>query len=367
VFFKGKLLLFAFETQKHMLIIRRVLYTLGLVILLAACSTGRRQASGEMEQAVIGFYNLENLFDTIDSPDVIDEEFTPGSEKQWNADRYAAKLERMASIISQLGDTVDMPGPAIMGICEVENRQVLEDLVRNKYLSDFGYSFVHQNSPDERGIDVALLYRPGLFEVNDIKALPLYIYAQEDNERIYTRDQLLVSGLLLGEKVHVLVNHWPSRYGGEERSRPARKAAAELSRSIVDSLLAIDDKANLIIMGDMNDDPNNLSIQEVLRAVKKEEIKASDLYNPYASKHENGEGTLCYRGVWNMFDQIILSQSLLNGQQKLRFKDAYVYNSEQLKVQEGKYKGYPFRTYVGKRYDGGYSDHFPVFIVLNKY
>lgn len=350
-----------------MLIVRNVLYTVGLATLLVACSMGGPKTVSDKQQVVIGFYNLENLFDTIDSPDVMDEEFTPEGESGWNAERYELKVDQMAAIISQLGDTIDMPGPAIMGVCEAENRQVLEDLVRNKHLSDLGYSIVHQDSPDERGIDVALLYRPGLFEVSDIKALPLYIYAQEDNKRIFTRDQLLVSGLLLGEKVHVLVNHWPSRYGGEERSRPARKAAAELSRSIVDSLLAIDEKANIIIMGDLNDDPNNHSVQEVLRAIKKENLKASDLFNPYAFKHENGEGTLCYRGVWNMFDQIILSQSLLDEHQSLRFEKAYVYDDEQLKVQEGKYKGYPFRTYVGKRYDGGYSDHFPVFIVLNKY
>ncbi len=350
-----------------MLIVRYALNVVALAVLLSACSTGARQAARDTQQAVVGFYNLENLFDTIDAPDVIDEEFTPTSNKQWNSKRYAAKLDQMAAVIARLGDTIHMAGPAVMGVCEVENRQVLEDLVANKHLAQFGYSIVHQDSPDKRGIDVALIYRPELFKVDHIKALPLYIYAQEDNERIYTRDQLLVSGQLLGEKVHVVVNHWPSRYGGEERSRPARQAAAELSRSIVDSLQAIDPKANVIFMGDLNDDPSNYSVQEVLRAVKKDVLTDADLYNPYAAMHEGGIGSLCYRGFWNLFDQIILTQNFINEESNLRFGEAYVYDDERLRVQDGKYKGYPYRTYVGKRYDGGYSDHFPVFVVLNKY
>ncbi len=350
-----------------MLIVKNALYVFGLAVLLSACSNGSRQGVDGSQQVVVGFYNLENLFDTIDAPDVFDEEFTPGSDKQWNGEKYTVKLNHMASIISLLGDTIGQPGPAILGLCEVENRQVLEELTANKHLSQLGYSIVHQDSPDKRGIDVALIYRPELFEVEQVKAVPLYIYDQEDKDRIYTRDQLLVSGFLLGEKVHVLVNHWPSRYGGEERSRPARKAAAQLSRSIVDSLQALEVAANVIVMGDLNDDPSDYSVQEVLRAVDAKQLKGNDLFNPYASKHLNGEGTLCYRGVWNMFDQIIISQNLMGEQGALRLEKAYVYGDEQLRVQEGKYKGYPFRTYVGDRYDGGYSDHFPVFIVFNKY
>ncbi len=350
-----------------MLIVKYIAGIIALTALLIGCSGGRQQNAGKPERVVIGFYNLENLFDTINSPGVNDEEFTPQSVKQWNARRYADKLNKIAEVISGLGDTIEMAGPAIVGLCEVENIQVLEDLVRNKHLSDLGYKIVHQDSPDKRGIDVALLYRPALFEVDNVKALPLYIYDQEEGYRIYTRDQLLVSGKLLNEPLHVVVNHWPSRYGGEERSRPSRRVAAELSRAIVDSLQGIDASANVLLMGDLNDDPHNHSVKEVLRAVKEDELQADDLFNPYAEKHVNGEGTLCYRGVWNLFDQVILTQGMLGADKGLSFDKAYVYAHDRLKVQDGKYEGYPYRTYVGKRYDGGYSDHFPVYIVLNKY
>ncbi|MCG8579260.1 MAG: endonuclease/exonuclease/phosphatase family protein [Bacteroidales bacterium] len=333
--------------------------------LLSSCISSGKKSDQASEPVVIGFYNLENLFDTIDAPDVRDEEFTPEGKKAWNTKRYEDKLEKMSSIISVLGDTVSKPGPAIMGLCEVENRMVLEDLINHPNLKKYNYQIVHQDSPDKRGIDVALLYRPNYFKVDNVDALPLYIYDQEDGDRIYTRDQLLVTGQIKDEKFHIIVNHWPSRYGGEERSRPSRKAAAQLTRSIVDSLLTINKDANIIVMGDLNDDPHNVSVKDELRAVVKSELGNTDLYNPLAEKHKPGVGTLCYRGNWNMFDQVIVSQNLLNTTKGLRFKDAYVYDAELLRQQqEGKYNGYPYRTYVGNRYFGGYSDHFPVFIVL---
>ncbi|MBR8537635.1 endonuclease/exonuclease/phosphatase family protein [Carboxylicivirga sediminis] len=351
-----------------MLTIKHSVVFMVLLVLVSGCNIGKRADGRHDQQAVIGFYNLENLFDTIDASGVNDEEFTPQSVKQWTSARYAAKLNNMAEVIASLGDTIGKGGPAIMGLCEVENVDVVNDLIANKHLVDLGYQVVHQESPDKRGIDVALLYRPELFQVENVTARPLYIYDQVDGERIYTRDQLLVSGLLLGEKVHVVVNHWPSRYGGEERSRPSRRAAAELSRAIVDSLQAIDNAANVILMGDLNDDPDNISVKEVLKAVKAAELnEAKDLYNPYADMHIEGVGTLCYRGFWNMFDQIVLTQGMMEAEKGLSFEKAYIYNHDRLKVADGKYKGYPYRTYVGKRYDGGYSDHFPVYIVLNKY
>lgn len=347
-----------------MLKVRFAFILIASVTLLSSCFSSKEQNKKTSESVVIGFYNLENLFDTIDAPDVRDEEFTPDGKKSWNAQRYEDKLSKMSSIISVMGDTVSNPGPAIIGLCEVENRTVLEDLVNHPNLKAYNYQIVHQDSPDKRGIDVALLYRPSYFKVNNVDALPLYIYDQEDGDRIYTRDQLLVSGQINGEKIHVIVNHWPSRYGGEERSRPSRKAAAHLTRSIVDSLQSINKDANIVVMGDLNDDPNNISVKDELRAVVKSELSDTDLYNPLAEKHQEGVGTLCYRGYWNMFDQVIISQNLLNKTSGLQFKEAFIYDSEQLREPKGKYKGYPLRTFVGNRYMGGYSDHFPVFIVL---
>ncbi|MCT4587817.1 MAG: endonuclease/exonuclease/phosphatase family protein [Carboxylicivirga sp.] len=348
-----------------MLRVKGFLLFIGLFGLLISCSQ-KLGGSHSDDLIVVGFYNLENLFDTINTPDVRDEEFTPDGRKEWTEERYEKKLAMMSKVIRSLGDTVGVSAPAIMGLCEVENRRVVEDLISHQNLVEYGYEIVHQDSPDKRGIDVALLYQPKLFEVENVKAVPLYIYDQEDQERIYTRDQLLVSGRLADEKVHLLVNHWPSRYGGEERSRPSRKAAAQLTRSIVDSLKQFDKAAKVIIMGDLNDDPHNVSIKDELRAVKKEELQPGDLFNPYAQKHQDGEGTLCYRGVWNLFDQIILTQSLLDETSGIHFDGAYVFGKQLLREQKGKYKGYPLRTYVGNRYFGGYSDHFPVCIVLRK-
>ncbi|MBK3518326.1 endonuclease/exonuclease/phosphatase family protein [Carboxylicivirga marina] len=347
-----------------MLIIKRAFFIVGIALCIASCSISERTISNSNEPVVVGFYNLENLFDTINSPGVRDGEFTPEGQKMWNSVRYADKLDKMAAIIRHLGDTIGVNGPAILGLCEVENRSVIEDLVAHNSIKELGYEIIHRDSPDRRGIDVALLYQPSVFEVKNVKAHPLYIYDQNDGDRIYTRDQLLVSGLVKGEMLHVVVNHWPSRYGGEERSRPSRKAAAQLSRSIVDSLQSINEHANIILMGDLNDDPHNVSVKEELRAVVKKDLQNDDLYNPFAEKHQEGEGTLCYRGTWNMFDQIVMSQSLLSGSASLKYKNSYVYSIEPLKVQEGKYKDYPFRTYVGNRYDGGYSDHYPVVIVI---
>jgi len=341
-----------------------ILVVLGMAI---SCTTPSQDSTGnEDAKAVVGFYNLENLFDTINAEGVFDEEFTPEGRKNWNTNRYQRKKEMLASVIKGIGDTTKVNGPAVMGLCEVENIQVIEDLLGNDHLGAINYKIVHQDAPDKRGIDVALIYQPDLFKLETYKAIPLLIYDENDGERIYTRDQLLVSGLLLGERTHFIVNHWPSRYGGEERSRPHRNSAAKLSRSIIDSLQAIEPMANVILMGDLNDDPNNVSVKELLRAVVKGEMKEGDLYNPLAEQHKAGVGTLCYRGFWNMFDQMVITPSLMNGQNGLSYKGAHIYTNSKMKVKAGDYAGYPFRTYVGNNYHGGYSDHFPVYIVLDK-
>jgi len=342
---------------------------LSLIILgvTISCSFNPKNVSNSnSSKAIVGFYNLENLFDTINTEGVFDEEFTPEGKKNWNAQRYQLKKSMLAGVIKGIGDTANVKGPAVMGLCEVENISVIKDLVAHNELQDLNYQIVHQDSPDKRGIDVAFIYQPTYFVLDHYKAIPLFIYDDKDGDRIYTRDQLVVSGKLLGETTHFIINHWPSRYGGEERSRPARKKAAELCRSIVDSIHAIDASANIVIMGDLNDDPHNISVKNELRALIKSELKEGDLYNTLAEKHQQGEGTLCYRGTWNMFDQIIITQNLLNETDGLNYKGSYVFVNSDLKVNEGKYTGYPFRTYVGKRYDGGYSDHFPVYMILEK-
>lgn len=323
-------------------------------------SRAQEEEKKEFYVSVIGFYNLENLFDTLDSEDTRDSEFTPGGEKKWNSEKYNEKLQNMAKVISELGTEVTPDGPAILGICEIENRSVVEDLVKTPAIKDKDYRIVHHDSPDERGIDVGLIYQPKYFEVTSSNAYKLEL---EDD---FTRDQLLVSGKFNGEPLHVIVAHWPSRSGGEKRSRPGRIAAAKLGRSIIDSIQKSDPAAKIIYMGDLNDDPVNKSVNKHLNA--KREIKNEDeLFNPMNELYRKGIGTLAWRDNWNLFDQIIMTPSLTEKDySSFRYYGAKVFNKNYLKQSSGSFKGYPFRTYVGSRYMGGYSDHFPVYIFLVK-
>jgi len=319
-----------------------------------------------LKAGVIGFYNLENLFDTINTEGVLDEEFTPDGPNEWTPERYLAKIERMAGVISRIGEDEKITGgPAILGVSEIENRSVLEDLAAHPYLKNAQYKIVHYNSPDKRGVDVALFYQPRYFTLESSASLELPIL-DKDGERIYTRDQLLVSGKFMGEDLHVIVNHWPSRYGGEKASRPRRNAAAGLSRSIADSLLKIDSEAKIIVMGDFNDDPINISMKDILKAEDHlDNLKVGDLYNCMFPLYKKGIGSNAYRDNWNLFDQVVVSQGLLGkNYSSLTYYAARVFNKDFLRQQDGRYKGYPFRTYVGNNHQGGYSDHFPVYIIV---
>lgn len=314
----------------------------------------------------IGFYNLENLFDTIyDAELLLNEEFTPESAKLWTAERYQQKLTNMAYVISNMATEITPEGLALLGVCEVENRGVLDDLVKEESIKDRNYQIVHFDSPDKRGIDVGLLYNPTYFEVKNTKT---YTVILPDDSSFFTRDQLVVSGLFDGETIHIIVNHWSSRRGGEEESRPKRIAAGDLTRTIVDSLLILDQNANILVMGDLNDDPDDISIVEHLKAkATMEELKEGDLFNPMFQLHKDGLGTLSYRKKWNLFDMVIVSQGLL-GESKsdYKFYKAEVFDRPYLRQTEGDYAGFPNRTYAGKYYLGGYSDHFPVYVYLKK-
>ncbi|MCD4729216.1 MAG: endonuclease/exonuclease/phosphatase family protein, partial [Bacteroidales bacterium] len=305
----------------------------------------------------MGFYNLENLFDTINDAELfLNEEFTPQSEKQWTSSRYHEKLSNIAFVISKMATDVTPDGVAVLGVCEVENRGVLEDLVLEPSIKERNYQIVHFDSPDARGIDVGLLYNPQFFEVTNSKSYKLSL---DDDSSFLSRDQLVVTGLMEKEKIHIIVNHWPSRRGGEEVSRPKRNAAGDLSRYIVDSLLTLDLNAKILVMGDLNDDPVNQSVIEYLRAKgNQEQLKKGDLFNPMHQLYLDGSGTLAYRKKWNLFDMVIISQGLL-GENKsdYKFYKAVVFDENFLKQKEGDYAGYPNRTYAGKLYLGGYSDH----------
>jgi hypothetical protein len=315
--------------------------------------------------ATVAFYNLENLFDTLDTPDKNDFEYTPEGNKDWNTKKYYSKQENMAKVISQIGADLTKTAPAVIGVSEIENRNVLEDLIKMPALKPYNYKIVHYESPDRRGIDVALLYQESIFTVTNSLAAKLTV---EEKEDFFTRDQLVVSGLLDGEKIHFIVNHWPSRYGGEKKSRPMRNAAADLCRSLADSIMNEDPRAKIIIMGDLNDDPNNESLLKHLNAKRDERTtKEGDLFNTTYPLFKKGIGTLAYRDNWNLFDQIIVSYPLL-GEDRSTFKfyKTLIFNKDFLTQQEGRYRGYPLRTHAGGVYKNGYSDHFPVYLYLIK-
>ena len=317
--------------------------------------------------SLVGFYNLENLFDTLDTPNVRDTEFTPDGAKLYGTRVYNEKLGNLARVVSEIGTDLSPDGLAILGVAEVENRSVLEDFVAHPLLADRNYEIVHYDSPDERGIDVGLLYNPKYFELQGSKAYPLKLYSS-DGEPDYTRDVLLVSGQFDGEPMHFLVNHWPSRSGGEANSQDKRAAAALLCKSIADSLYQADPNSKVIIMGDLNDDPVSPSVRKVLNTKGKEnQVRAGGLYNPMFRPFKQGNGTLAYNGAWNLFDQIIISGSMLNKEQDgFFYHQAQIFRAPYLFQRTGRYKGFPHRTFSGDLYIGGYSDHLPVFIVLLK-
>jgi len=317
----------------------------------------------------IAFYNLENLFDTINDPVKFDEA-SPIMEINANRQEvYKKKVRNMARVISEIGADVVGNSPAVIGISEVENRDVIEDVVNDPLLLDKDYGIIHFDSPDARGIDVALLYQKKLFRPINYNVHELVLYDDSTRKRVYTRDQLLVSGELDGELIHVIVNHWPSRSGGEARSRPKRVAAAKLNKRIIDSLQSIDPYAKIFTMGDFNDDPTNKSIKEVLKAENnKHKVKLKGIYNPYENMFKKeGLGTTAYRDAWSLFDQILVTQPLLEKDySSYRLYKAGIFNKNYLTSKYGRYKGYPFRSFSNGKFTDGFSDHYPVYVYLIK-
>lgn len=325
------------------------------------------QDNSEYRVRTVAFYNAENLFDTVNDSLTFDDDRTPEGKDRWTPERLSRKIGHIAEVLSQIGAATTGTAPDLVGLCEVENRYVLELLVRDPSLRQYEYGIVHFDSPDERGIDVALLYRKSRFTPIAFVRRPL-ILENESGERDYTRDQLVVSGILGDEIIHVIVNHWPSRSGGEMRSRPNRIKAAELMRSIMDSIRNTNPMAKILAMGDLNDDPTSISLKKVLRTRADRIATAStDLYNPMEALYREGLGTLAYRDQWNLFDQILVSGTFLDpGADGYRFWKAGIFHPSYLVTSRGAYKGYPLRTYAGGNYVGGYSDHFPVFAFLIK-
>jgi len=314
----------------------------------------------------IAFYNVENLFDTVNDSLYFDDEMTPEGNYNWTLARYGLKISHIAEVISKIGQSTTQTCPDIVGLCEVENLKVIKDLVKHPFLRPYGFNIIHYDSPDERGIDVALIYKDSRFIPMSFRSHRLLIFNDSD-QRDYTRDQLVVGGLLEGEELYIIVNHWPSRSGGVARSNPYRKAAARLNRRIIDSLVRLNIDAKIISIGDFNDNPTDRSIKNILTSTDKENAKSPALFNPMETLYNKGDGSLAYRDQWSLFDQILLSKNLINEtRNSYTFWKAGIYHPSFLQIKTGNYKGYPFRTHVAGRYTGGYSDHFPVYAFLIK-
>lgn len=312
----------------------------------------------------VGFYNLENLFDTIHDSGKNDYEFLPDGANKWGTLKYTNKLKNMARVLNEMGTDVLPVGMAAVGVSEIENSRVLKDLVEHETLAPRGWDFIHIEGPDRRGVDCALLYNPKLFKPISSKLAP---YITEDNDTTYkTRGFLIVSGDMGGEMVHIIVNHWPSRYA----KSPARERAGFLVRQLKDSIMTAMPDSKVLIMGDMNDDPDDKSMKNSLGAVReREELKkSSDLYNPWWNiLRKKGLGTLKYNGKWNLFDQIVLSGNVIgNDRSTLKLYKTEIFSRNYLFQQEGRYKGNTLRTHAGGVWLNGYSDHLPVIVYLVK-
>ena len=391
------------------------------LIALLSISLVSAQQKKQVRAATVGFLNVENLWDTVRSADYIDgtkdksnpafhrsipldsikylevtekdykgvwndeslagkkvvrmqggsEEFTPKSGKNYTYKIYKQKLENEAKVISEMGRAYTGTAPVVVGLIEVENRQVVEDLVKEPALAKYDYGVVHYNSYDYRGIDVAFIYQKRRFTPSKSWKKEVKIFGDNGN-REYTRDILVLTGFLDNEKVAFFLNHWPSRRGGEAASLPKRNAAAAILKKEMDSVKSLDPSTKLFAMGDFNDDPISPSLKNYLKAVgnPKDLNEENHYLNLMYPLYKKGVASLAYQDAPNLFDQIIVSSNLYSPNNELR-KDYSVFKAEvfapaYLVNKEGNYKGYPFRSWNGDQFTGGYSDHFPAFVVLQK-
>ena len=337
--------------------------------LLLLCMTVQAQQK-KFNGYAIGFYNLENLFDTTHDEGHNDYQYLPDGSNKWNELKYSHKLANMSKVLSEMGTDVVPVGCAVIGVSEVENAHCMQDLVNQPALKERNFQFVHIEGPDYRGVDCALIYQPSLFTVRDVKLVP-YVYEREEDiaRGRATRGFLTVSGTLAGEHVTIIVNHWPSRFAESFY----RECAGRQCKAVKDSLQREDPNVKIFVMGDMNDDPINKSMVEGLSCKSEiDETGADDMYNPwYNVLVKEKQGTLKYDGRWNLFDQIVLSPNLLNKKgtkdfSTLKYWKHQIFKRDYLFQTEGKYKGGTKRTHAGGVWLDGYSDHLPTVVYLLK-
>ncbi len=307
----------------------------------------------------VAFYNLENLFNPENDTLKNDDEFTPDGRRNWSYYRYKEKSNRMAKAILSIGG---WEAPAIVGVAEIEDRKVLEDLVNSNTLRKFNYGIIHYESPDRRGIDVAALYRKDIFEPVHTKNVAVKM---PDDPQFATRDILYIKGHFKNsDTVHLFFNHWPSRYGGQEQSEPKRIQAAITARSVIDSLFKAERNPAIVLLGDFNDEWNNISMAEYLKAKPRSEVSSLSILTNLMADMNKDSGSHRYRGTWSYLDQIIVSEALLDGKSlDLKGDNANVLMEDFLLEEDDRYPGLkPFRSFIGMRYNGGFSDHLPVYI-----
>ena len=357
---------------------KRLIYSLALLLLVLQPFS----ADSRPRKHIIGFYNLENLFDTTHDEGKDDSEFLPDGANKWTEDKYRTKLSNMARVIAAMKEENGM-WHTVLGVAEVENRHVLEDLVAEPQIAAVGYQIVHHEGPDTRGIDVALLYDPGRFTLIESESLPYtfdspsvkFSLSPEEQAEFRTRDALMVHGLIDGEHFAIYVAHLPSRRG--EKSGDLRSRGAEIIYMHSLEMMRRCPGIKCVVMGDMNDDPVDESMTQYLHGRETiAEMAPEDYFSPFLSMLKNGYGTLSYRGVWNIFDCILVSYSLANAPKgtlrivptpstKKKFYGS-VFKQPFMTQQSGRYAGTPFRTFSGGEFIGGYSDHYPTYIVIKK-
>ena len=340
---------------------------LTVVLLLAGVSNLKAQ---ERKYSVygVGFYNLENLFDTCHDAGKNDYEYLPDGTNKWTGLKYSNKLKNMARVLSEMGtDFLPEVGCAAIGVAEVENSKCLQDLVAQPPLARKKFKYVLVEGPDQRGVDCGLVYNPALFTVKNYNLVP-YVYKQAKDAGRATRGFLVVNGTMGGDNVTIIVCHLPSRFSESYY----REEGGRQVKEIVNQLQAKDPNVKILIMGDMNDDPQDKSMAVALGAQRKvKDVKRGGLYNPWWDVLASGSGTLQYDGKWNLFDQIIVNYNLLhqegaNDYGTLKLRRHQIFRRDYLFQKEGKYKGNTLRTHAGGVWLNGYSDHLPTVVYLMK-
>ena len=356
---------------------KRILLIL-LLFLLVASGVDAQQRKGY----VMGFYNLENLFDIYDDPVKNDEEYLPDGKNKWTEVKYRKKLQNMAKVIRSMKDDNGV-WHSVLGVSEIENRLVLEDLVIEPQIAEANYQIIHYDGPDRRGVDVALLYKPEDFKYIESESIPFtfegssidFLMDRQQQDDFRTRDILMVHGLIGGEHFAIYVAHLPSRAGGKKGGNQLRDRGAEI---MYDHAMKMQEKhpgIKIVCMGDMNDNPTDPSMAEYLHGKEKiADVTSSDMFSPFVEMLKAGYGSLAYQGVWSIYDLILVNNALANapdGGLKIRplGKQGFygrVYKKPFMITQKGQYKNYPFRTFSNGAFVGGFSDHYPTYIVVGK-